>query len=62
VNDRYSAIAVAPDNDIITVARVVMPPIPIMVSYADAHARRANADIRFLSMHGKHDCNPDGRK
>jgi hypothetical protein len=64
VNDRHSAIAVAvaPNNDIITVACVVMPIIAIMVSYSDAHASRTNADKRLLCMRRKHDRNSDSRK
>jgi hypothetical protein len=62
VNDRRSAIRVAPNNDIVTVPCVMMPPIAIMISYSDAHASRTNTDIRILSMRRKHDRNSDGRK
>jgi hypothetical protein len=62
VNDRHSAIAVAPNNDIIPVACVVVPIIAIMVSHADANANRANADICFLCMGRKHHRNSDSRK
>ena len=45
MNDRHSAIAVT---------CVVVPPIAVtvavMVSYTDAHATRANADICILSI------------
>ena len=62
VNDRHSAIAVAPNNNIITVACVVTPIIAIMVSYSDAHASRTNADLRILCIRRKHDRNSGGRK
>jgi hypothetical protein len=59
MNDRHSAIAV-------TVTCVVVPPIAVtvavMVSYTDAYATRANADISILRMCRNHDRNPDGRK
>jgi hypothetical protein len=62
VNDCHPTVAVTPNNDIITIACVVMPPIAIMVSYSDAHANRSNTDIRLLGMRRKHDCNSNGRK
>ena len=62
VNDRHSAIPVAPNNDIITVACIVMPPIAVMVSYSNTHTIRTNTDIRVLSMRRKYDRNSDGRK
>ncbi len=61
VNDCRPAVAVTPNNDIITIV-VVMPPIAIMVSYSDVHANRSNADIRLLSMRRKRNCNSNGRK
>jgi hypothetical protein len=62
VNDRHTAIAVAPNNDIITLACVVMAIIAIMVSYSDTYASRTNADICILCIRRKHDRNSDGRK
>jgi hypothetical protein len=62
VNDRHPAIAVAPNNDIIALACVVVPIIAVMVSYSDAYAGRTDADIRLLCMRRKHDRNSDGRK
>jgi hypothetical protein len=62
VNDCHPTIAIAPNNDIITIACVVMPPITIMVSYSDTHANRSNTDIRLLSMRRKHDRDSNGRK
>jgi hypothetical protein len=62
VNDRHSAPAIMPDNDIITITCIVMPPIAIMVSYSNAHTNWPNADIGVLGMRRKHDCNSNGRK
>jgi hypothetical protein len=62
VNDRRPTIAVVSNNDIITIACVMMPPIAVMVSNPDAYANWSNTDICILSMCGKHDCNSNSRK
>lgn len=59
VNNSYSTITIMPE---LMLACIMMPPIVIMVSYSDAHADWANADIRILSLSRKRDRNPDGRK
>jgi hypothetical protein len=50
MNDRGPTIAVAPNNNVITIACVVMPPISVMIPNADANANRSNADISIFSM------------
>jgi hypothetical protein len=62
VNDRHSAIAAMPNNNIITLTCVVMPIIAIMVSYSDAYAGRTNADIRILCVRRNRNRNPGGSK